>query len=185
MTNDLASPEDLAYLPGAPFSDDEVDAAVAAMRTAAGWHIAPERAETVALDVVCAEPVLRLPTRKLGSVDAVRNADTAEVVDADRYRVSHTRARVRLKGTFWPSGYEAIEVDMTHGYEECPEDLLGVLGQYILAGRRDSSVQSVSVDDASAAYFSNQAMTSTGPTYSMSAWATLRRYALPEWPGMA
>jgi hypothetical protein len=185
MANDMLNPGDLAYLPGAPFTDAEVDAAVSALRAAAGWHIAPEKAETVALDTYCGDVSLQLPTRLLVSVEAITDVDRDAVVDPARYRVSRARCRVRRRSGVWPEGYERIEVEMTHGYEECPPDLLAVVGQYIIGSRRDPTVQSVSVDDASKAYFNSQASTTTTPAYSLSASAVLRRYALPELPGVA
>ena len=50
MPNDLLGPNELSGFPGAPFTDQVVDSAVAALRAAAGWHIAPSRTETVAVD---------------------------------------------------------------------------------------------------------------------------------------
>lgn len=151
MTNDLASPDDLVGLPGAPFTDQQVDASVQAVRNAARWHIAPERDETIALDVACAELRLRLPTRKLVSVDEIRNADTDAVVADTTYRVSHALAQVK-RSTWWPSGFESVEVDMVHGYEECPADVLAIIASAIVLARRDVAVQRVSLDDFSTAF---------------------------------
>lgn len=183
MTNTLVDPADLAGLPGAPFTDLEVDVAVASIRRDAGWHIAPQMAETdIPLDVAPFDPVLRLPTRRLVSVEAVRDADSGDVFDPSRYRVSRERARIRRKGGYWPHGYERVEVDMTHGYEQCPADLLPVIAQYALGARRDYSVQSVRVDDSSVSY-------ATAGTETLNATlagnAALARYTLPEFPGMA
>src|SRR5690606_10260708 len=110
MANDMLTPADLAHLVGAPLTDAEVDAAVGALRTALGWHVAPVRTETVLLDVTWAEDTLRLPTRKLEAVDAVRDVERGVAVDPARYRVSHTRARVRRRGGYWPHGFEAVSV---------------------------------------------------------------------------
>lgn len=153
MVNDLVTPDDLAYLPGAPFSDDEVNAAVAAVRTAAGWHIAPQRTETVTLDVARYDRWLRLPTRKLLAVTQVRNADTGEVLDPASYRVSLDRAQIKRR-TWWPDGYEAVEVDMSHGHTVCPPDVLAVIAQACMLSRRDPTVTSVSIDDFSTRYAS-------------------------------
>lgn len=184
MANDMVSPDDVAYLPGAPFTEAEVDAAVAELRTEAGWHIAPVHVDTgIALDVVCWEPTLRLPTRKLVSLDEVRNADSGAVIAASRYRVSHGFCRVRLKCGFWPDGYEAVEVDMTHGFEEAPKDLLPVVAELIREQRRDGAVQTVRVDDASVTYGGSSTSSPTVGYLSRS--AVVRRYVLPEWTGMA
>lgn len=151
MANDLASPTDLAGLPGAPFTEAQVDAAVQAVRNAAGWHIAPERTETVVLDIVCAERRLRLPTRKLVAVAEIRDADTDEVVVADTYRVSHALAQVK-RSSWWTSGFETVEVDMTHGYETTPADVLAVVANAVGLARRDPTVQRVSLDDFATSY---------------------------------
>lgn len=171
MTNDLAAPADLTHLPGAPFTDAEVDAAVASVREAAGWHIAPVRAETATLDVTCYDRWLRLPTRQLVSVTAVRNADTAEVVDPASYRVSRKLAQVK-RDRYWPSGYEAIEVDMTHGYAETPADLFPVIAEAANLARRDQSIRSVQIDDFQQQFFAGGSAAATGTSQ------TLARYSL-------
>lgn len=135
MTNDLVAPTDLSYLPGAPFTADEVDAAVEALRTALRWHIAPVRTETVTLDVDGLDQILHLPTRLLVSVDEVRDADTASVVAASEYRVSKPLAQVKRDYGYWESGYARIQVDLTHGYESCPRDLLPVIAEVAVSQR--------------------------------------------------
>lgn len=183
MSELLVIPDDLAGLPGAPFTQDEIDAAIEAVRAAAGWHIAPQRADVdVPLDVPLRDPVLRLPTRALVSVQEVRNATTGAVVPADRYRVSRALGRIRRRSGFWPCGYEAIEVDFTHGLEKWPADLLALVGQYVMAARRDPTMQSVRVDDGSVTYFpGGEVADVTRP----GAVGALARYRLPQWPGMA
>ena len=149
MSNDLAAPEDLAGFPGAPFTENQVDAAVAAVRSAARWHIAPEREETVTLDVAAYDSWLRLPTRKLVSVDEVRDVDADEVIEDTGYRVSLNLAQVKRSGYYWPCGYGAVEVDMTHGYESCPADVLPVIALAVALGKRDPTVSEVRLDDYS------------------------------------
>src|SRR5687768_6144896 len=115
MANEMGlQPADLEHLPGAPFSQDEVDAAVDSVRLAAGWHIAPQRSDTIVLDVTHCDSWLRLPTLALASVDAVRDTDTDTVIAADRYRVSRSLAQVRKRSGYWPAGYGRVEVDITH-----------------------------------------------------------------------
>lgn len=155
MANDLASPSDLVDLPGAPFTDAEVDAAVAAVRTTAGWHIAPQNPETVELDVTCWERWLRLPTRKLVEVTAVRKTADATVIDAAKYTVSKRLAMVKHRSSYWPEGYEAVAVDMTHGYVIAPDDVLSAVAQAAVMARRDPTVREVSIDDFSTAYRSD------------------------------
>lgn len=125
MANDLVTPSELAYLPGAPFTAGEVDAAVASIRAALEWHIAPDLQKTVTFDVRQSQQRLLLPTRNLVSVDEVR-AD-GEIVDPTAYQVSTTLAQVIKKSGSWPVGFGTVEVDMTHGYESVPPDLLPVI----------------------------------------------------------
>ena len=158
MSNTLASPEDLAYLPGAPFSETEVDAACTAVRTAASWHIAPQVTETISLDVTPCDRWLRLPTGHLVGVTAVRDADTGDTVDSTTYRVSRKLSQVK-RSTPWPSGYERVEVDMIHGHTETPVDLFPIIAQAITLGRRDPTVQATSIDNYSVTYASGSAST--------------------------
>ena len=134
MSYDLIGPDDLAHLSGAPFTEGEVEDAVASLRAALGWHIAPVIEETVTLDVTCSDPVLRLPTRRLVSVEEIRRTDTDAVIEATGYKVSTALSRIR-RGSSWPSGYGAVEVDMTHGFAECPPELRPIIGQMIDSGR--------------------------------------------------
>lgn len=147
-TNDLVpSASMLDGLPGAPFTGPEVDAAVAGVRGAALWHIAPLKTETVTLDVIYAERRLRLPTRKLIAVTAVRDADDATVIDPGTYRVSHTRAQVVKRTGYWPAGDERVEVDIQHGYDSVPLDLLAVVAEAANLARREQAIRSVQIDD--------------------------------------
>lgn len=149
MANDLVHPDELEGFPGAPFTEEQVDAAVAALRRAAGWHIAPVREETVTLDVTRMESRLRLPTRHLLTVDEVRDVAAEETVDEADYRVSLPKALVWRASGYWPEGYGAVEVDFTHGYAECPPDVLAVVAMAAQRVRSDVTVRSVSVDDFS------------------------------------
>lgn len=148
MANDLIpDPDLLTGLPGAPFNPDEVDAAVADVRGAARWHIAPVKTETVTLDVVCGERRLRLPTRQLVVVTAVRDTDTDTVIDPTTYRVSKTLGQVMKKSGCWPAGLGRIEVDIQHGYASVPLDLLAVVAEAASLARREQTLQSVQIDD--------------------------------------
>lgn len=176
MTNDLVGPNDLAHLPGAPFTNGEVDSAVGALRAALGWHVAPERAETgVPFDVEPCEDTLRLATRKLVSVQAVRRTSNDTTITG--YQVSRRQGIIRRRGS-WPSGLESVEADYTHGYEECPPELLSALGQLALSDRRDKAVRQVSVDDASTTFGTAAAEYLLGPDL-------LSQYAYPKWAGAA
>lgn len=165
MTNDLGLyPESMAHLPGAPFTQEQVDAALAALRTAAGWHIAPTRTETIEVDVRPGWAHIQLPTVHLVSVNEVRDADTAEVIPATEYRVSRKLCTIkRDRGQFlgaWTSGYQTMAVDFTHGHAEFPPELLQVLADAANLAARDQTVRQMSVDDFSQSFGPSSSMTS-------------------------
>lgn len=138
MSNDLIPDVTaLGHLPGAPFTQEEVDAAVASLRAEVGWHVAPVRAETVALDVTRGERWLRIPTAKLLTVVEVRDMTGALPVAflPTDYTVSRKLAQVQREWAYWPAGFEAVEVDVTHGYESVPLDLLEVVAGMASGGR--------------------------------------------------
>jgi hypothetical protein len=123
MANDLVDASALSYLPGAPFTEGEVDAAVAAVRAAFEWHIAPENQDTVVFDIGHCQTRLVLPTRHLVTVDEIRVA--GDVVTG--YEVSTRLGQVIKKSGYWKQGLGTVEVDFTHGYETIPLDLLPVV----------------------------------------------------------
>lgn len=184
MSNDLVSVAVLAYLPGAPFTNGEVDAAVAALRSALDWHVAPERTETVSFDVAYQQYRLVLPTRKLVSVDEVRIG--ADVVDPANYQVSTNLAQIVKSSGYWPSGYGAVEVDITHGYTAVPPDLLPVIAetatsQRLLAVRAPVIEQSAQVGEGVGA----DIITAAPLTSRLLRRDVLDRYSLRWLPGLA
>lgn len=129
LTTDSAQPlavaADLADYPGAPFADSVVLAAGESVRRDAGWLIAPAATETVVLDGDGGR-LLMLPTLHLHDVLEVRDVSGDTPVVLTEWR--KTRAgMIELTSGFWPRGFEVIEVDMVHGYDACPEDLLPAL----------------------------------------------------------
>lgn len=171
-------PDLLANLAGAPFTDEEVEVAVATVRAACGWHIAPTVEETVTLTVDYGVGLLRLPTRKLVGVDEVRDTELETVIDAADYRVLFTRNTLLKRSGYWPTGYERVEVDMTHGYTEWPADLWPVIAEVAATSRRDQTVRSQTAGVFTVAYGS------TETTSAVSTDAALDRYMLNQ-PGMA
>lgn len=128
----LAQADDLVDFPGAPFPQSVVTAAGEAVRAAAGWHIAPAVTETLRIDSDGAT-LLLLPTGRLTAVAEVRDVtgDAPSIITG--WRVSHRLGGLH-RGTGWPCGFEAVEVDVVHGYTECPPDLLKIVAAE--AGRR-------------------------------------------------
>jgi len=182
MSNDLVDAGDLAHLPGAPFSEWEVDAAVASVRAAAGWHIAPSQEDTVTLDVQCYESLLRLPTRALTTVTEIRDTDAADVIAATGYRVSTALGQVIRKSGYWPAGYGRIEVDMTHGFASVPLDLLAVIAEAATIHRREGSMVTQSAGPFQVTY--GDVGYSIGGVNPLSKDSVLARYSLWQ-PGIA
>lgn len=123
MANTLVSPADLTNLPGAPFTDETVDAAVAQVRAEAGWHIAPvtDPAETVTLDGTRGTRLV-LPSRKVVSIAEVRDvSNPAAPVVLTGWRLIPGAMLLRDS---WPCGDAVVEVDMVHGHETTPPQLL-------------------------------------------------------------
>jgi len=139
VSNDLCSVTDLAYLPGAPFTEAEVDAAVTEIQGAFGWHIAPEADVTQKFTVAPMTRELYLPTKLLVSVNEVRVDGT--VLPTTDYGVVQQFAKLVKVNGWWPTGFDNIEVDYTHGYEECPRDLLTLIAEAAAIGRRDQAIQ--------------------------------------------
>jgi hypothetical protein len=176
MSNDLVVPEDLAGFPGAPFADAVVDAAVAELRKAAGWHIAPSRQETVAVESEGGWTVI-LPTLHLTEVRAARDVTS---LDADPTVLTGWRgtATLRFRAGIvgrpmcgWPRG--ALEVDITHGYDRCPPELLPV----IAAACRSMASDARTVQSENSGPFS---VTYRAPSGDLD--PAVARYALPSRP---
>lgn len=124
MTNTLVAPSDLSGFPGAPFADGVVDGAVGGLRLVAGWHIAPSVTETLTLDSDGGTRLI-LPTLHLTAVTAVRDVSEDAPTEITGYRWSKAGVLSLLSG--WPCGFQSVEVDIVHGYAECPPELLGSL----------------------------------------------------------
>lgn len=175
----ILEPDDFAYLPGAPFTQDELDTALAVVRGAAGWHIAPEIEETVVVDVPRFDRVLRLPTLCLVSVDEVRDADTSTVIDSSLYRVSFPQAALRRRTGCWPRGYSRVEVDITHGYPTLPTDLYPVVAEAATIARRDQTIKSTSAGPFSVGWGADVDSLTANP---LSTGSVMARYSLAR-PG--
>lgn len=126
---------DLSDFPGAPFTQGHVDAVVAKLERALGWHVAPEQEDTLTVRAPGGQ-MLMLPSRKVSAVAEVRSGGA--VVPATSYELT-SAAEAMLDGC-WSEG--AYEVDVTHGYESVPADLLGEIAAACVAFRTDPSLAS-------------------------------------------
>lgn len=137
----LLQPADLDDFAGAPFSDALVLAAGESIRSGAGWHIAPSVTETVTVDSTFG-PFLFLPTLFLTAVTAVRDVtDPDNPVTLDGWSSAPTvrfRAGCLRRNWSWPCG--VLEVDIVHGYDMCPSDLMAVAAQLCREAKRGGEV---------------------------------------------
>lgn len=164
--DDLVAPEQLTGFPGAPFNESVIAAAADAVRVDAGWHIAPVVTETIEVDTDCGRVAL-LPSLKVEDVDGVRDAETGEEISG--WRLSKHRGTLTRKSGTWPA---LIEVDLTHGYAECPPALFPVIAERAQKARAGLAAQE-SLGSRSVAYRTGYDRVSSG---------ILARFALPPRP---
>jgi hypothetical protein len=109
--------------PGDPTAA-ELAAVSAAIRAECGWHIAPEITQTIVLDSDGAA-TLMLPSLHVTAVSSVRNLAGADPVEVTDFRWSRAGMLQRPGG--WPRGFRTVEVTLTHGFSERPDDLAALL----------------------------------------------------------
>jgi hypothetical protein len=137
----LADETDLTDFPGAPFPAGKVLSACEAIRREAGWHIAPSVTETLTLDSE-GGPLLVLPTLYLTAVTEVRDMTGSEPQVLTGWRLSR---KGLLSGCWFPAGFSAVEVDVTHGYDACPPELFPVIADWTARRVMQESLGSRSV----------------------------------------
>ncbi len=143
MANTLVNPDQLADFPGAPFTPGVVDSAVAALRGDCGWHIAPELTETITVDG-SPDQTLILPTLRIVQITAIRDVTGTTPVVLTGWRTRAT-AGLLWREEGWPTGYAAVEVDLTHGYTDTPADLLPAVAYYSQSQSTDSTISTESL----------------------------------------
>ena len=150
-----------------------IDAATDLVREYCGWHVTPEKSETLTVRGN-GSGVLQLRTLRVKTVAEVRDAD-GTVIDPATYEVA---PEGYLYGRRWTGVYE---VDLTHGFAEAP-----AVAQVILrAAARGiqspdgSTPTSVSLGSASIGLGSPGSSAGVFPQSDM---ATLDRYRLPPLP---
>lgn len=121
MADPLVAATDLAEFPGAPFPVAIVASAAESVRRDAGWHIAPSVTETVTVDGKGGQ-WLFLPSLHVTAVTAVRDVSGDTPTTLTGWRL--TRAGMLYRAAGWPYAVAAVEVDLTHGYDACPPELL-------------------------------------------------------------
>lgn len=148
--------------PGAPFAPSLVASAVDSVRSIVGWHIAPVITETRWLwckgGTLLALPTLKLDPNQTASVVAGGQTYLPDHADPDGLLY-------RLAG--WPFG--RVAVTFTHGFAQCPPELLPILAEKASEAGRDASVAQESVLSRSVTY---------RPLDPVSALSVLARYTL-------
>ena len=111
-----------------PEAEEETErllaAGLAAARRFCGWHVAPSNVSTVTLDGP-GDRLLVLPTLRLSALTSIKDGDV-ELTAADVHW--SPRGLLRKKdGGYWSSEFGAIEVVMTHGFEDADDFNAAVL----------------------------------------------------------
>lgn len=125
----LVTADKLTGFAGSPFAENVVNSAGESVRSRAGWHIAPEVSETLVVESEGGQ-FLFLPTLRISDITEIRDitAESSIVTPRilDDWRFSSTPG-VLFRAGRWPAGL--LEVDLTHGFTECPADLLPAVAE--------------------------------------------------------
>lgn len=112
-----------------------------AARAYCGWHIAPTITETIILDGSGDRTIL-LPSLRVVEVTSVKNLGVeVSLTDTTRWDWSRLTGVLRLYYEPFPWQLGSVEVEMRHGFDSCPTDLLDVCAT--VAARADMDVASM------------------------------------------
>lgn len=104
-------------------------AACQAVRTYCRWHIAPQIVQPVTVDGSGGRVQL-LPTLRLVALEDVVNGGVP--VAGPEWSGA---GMVRLPGCGrWTDAYRGVSATMTHGYGECPADVLRIVSELVTSG---------------------------------------------------
>lgn len=145
----------------------EFTAGLSAIRAWCGWHVAPSLTETLKVESLGGWSLL-VPSLYVTNVAEVRN-EAGDVITGYKWRSNGV-----LRGTWLCE--EQYEVDLTHGYDEMPLELQGIVDQ-LNAAALGQSVRSQAAGPFSVTY---------GPadleSQPLSVRAIIGRYRLPPRP---
>jgi len=127
---------DLSRFPGAPFAPAHVEAVAAKFERLLGWHVAPSKEETIEVRLPVIASALILPSRYVTAVNAVRYAGGGEVTG---WELTSKRGAMLDGITWYPGTYE---IDLVHGYEKVPADLLAEIARACVEFRTDPTLAS-------------------------------------------
>lgn len=112
--------------------------ACAAVRAYCGWHVAPSVTESITLDGSGTQ-FLMLPSLRVTDITAI--TEDGSTADATQYQWSATGQLWRSWP--WSGNFRSVVVDLTHGYDSCPEEILGVLEEAASRGTAGTAVSQV------------------------------------------
>lgn len=120
-TDQIVTIDDLIQISGGQVEDDEptqhaLAAVTRQIRNHCGWHVGPERTETITVDGPGGF-VLALPTLHLTAIEKIADAGT-EVDDPEWSSTGDVR---KPNGRPWSERYRGITATITHGYDYAPE----------------------------------------------------------------
>lgn len=130
-TSELTTADAASYTKGRLDADDPetqrlLDAATAACRKYAGWHVTPTTTETITVDGSGWSSLI-LPTQKIVSLTSITADGTA--VDLSEVQQSSDAAGVlyRTGCKTWPRGYSNVSVSLEHGWDDAYEFQAAIL----------------------------------------------------------
>jgi len=152
-----------------------IDQATALVRRYCGWHVTPERTETMTLDGSGGRS-LRIPSLRVTGVSAVTNDGIAYTDDDFAWSSVGTLTRAPRTG-IWVEGPRKVQVTVAHGYSQ---DDAADLASVIMARATRMQASPGSASRVQAGPFSEQYEAGSG--FTSDELATLDRYRLPPRP---
>lgn len=125
------------------------------IRRYCGWHVAPEVTETLTLNG-SGSGSLWLPSLYVTDIASI--TDCGDVVDADDYDWS-TNGYVQRRSGCWTFRARQVVVELTHGYEDIPDELVEVA---VSIASRAASSPSGAVQETTGPFSIRYASTANG-----------------------
>lgn len=161
----------VTVLPGE--DEERLRDAAAGVRAHCRWHLAPSTTETLTVDVDDPGRILDLPTLHVTGITEVR-VDGVPITD---YTWS-ARGQLRREQP-WPAGFRRVEVDLTHGYDECPREVARIVRALAEQSTRPAGARQLQLGSFSAAFGGAESGTVTPTVHAETA---LNAYRAPGRP---
>lgn len=175
-SDDLVTAEDLADLPGAPFSESVVAMVCDAIRAECGWHIAPVREETITVDGSGGRALM---LRTLHLVDVTAASENGTALASDAYDWSESGYILRDCG--WTDRPRGVQLTIRHGLDACPAGLAAVIGSLCaVVSSNNPTVASETAGGVSVSY--RDLAAGLGEGERLAANSVIAKYALPPRP---